>query len=335
MPVNKAARIRYEIIDECLRNGMQKWTRKMLLQKVNEKLLAEYNVAGISPSMLRKDMEAMQSIYGAPIEGKQEGKDVYYFYEDSSFSIQDLPLEEEDLLRLNEAVHLLKQIKAFTLSENIAEVVQKLEKRARLKGGNHSVIFFDNPPAPKGIELLEDIYMAILNRHVLKINYQSFKQAVPHERLIHPYFLKEYNNRWFLLGLVEETKTIGTYALDRVHSVKVSSNKYEENILLNAVDYFENIIGVTLPANTAIENVLLEFSAPRAPYVITKPLHHSQQQTQRNENGSIVIQIQVIPNPELESLILSFGCDVKVLRPESLKNKLSLIVGRMVKCYGE
>ncbi len=63
MPVNKAARLRYEVIDECLRNPMKKWTRKSLLEQVNKKLLAKHDQKeGISPSMLRKDMEAMQSV---------------------------------------------------------------------------------------------------------------------------------------------------------------------------------------------------------------------------------------------------------------------------------
>ncbi len=241
MPVNKAARIRYEIIDECLRNPMQKWTRNSLLQKVNEKLLAEHEQSGISASMLRKDMEAMQSVYGAPIDSKQDGREFYYFYEDTSFSIQKISLNERDLLLLNEAAHLLKQIKGFTLSEEIEEVVSKLEKRSKPETSSLSVIAFENPPAAKGIEFLEDIFIAIGNKKVLKICYQSFNQSEPQDWFIHPYVLKEYNNRWFLLGLFDTTKTTGTYALDRMHSVKVSSLAYQENKTLNVEDYFKNI----------------------------------------------------------------------------------------------
>lgn len=334
MPVNKAARLRYEIIDECLRNAMKKWSRKSLLEQVNKKLLTEHDQKeGISPSMLRKDMEAMESIYGAPIENKQEGKEVFYYYEDTSFSIQNIPLEEVDLLRLNEAVHLLKQIKGFTLSAGIEEVVHKLEKRAKLHGGNYSVIAFENSPAPKGIEFLEDLYLAILNKKVLKICYQSFKQTEPQDWLIHPYLLKEYNNRWFLLGLYEASKTIGIYGLDRMHSVKVNALAYVENTTLKADDYFENIIGVTLPANASVETIELEFSASRAPYVATKPIHHSQKILAQLENGKLIVQLTVIPNLELESLILSFGCDVKVLQPKSLMDKINFIAETMLKCY--
>lgn len=84
-----------------------------------------------------------------------------------------------------------------------------MEKRAKLHEGNQSVIAFENPPPPKGIEFLEDIYIAIINKKVLKICYQSFKQTKPQDWLIHPYLLKEYNNCWFLPGMYEATKTIG------------------------------------------------------------------------------------------------------------------------------
>ncbi len=133
--------------------------------------------------------------------------------------------------------------------------------------------------------------------------------------------------------MYESTKTIGIYALDRMHSVKVNALAYEENTTLKADDYFKNIIGVTLQADATTEIIELEFSALRAPYVTTKFIHHSQKIIEQKEDGKIIIQLKVITNLELESVILSFGCDVKVLKPLSLKDKMNLIAERMVKCY--
>jgi predicted DNA-binding transcriptional regulator YafY len=113
----------------------------------------------------------------------------------------------------------------------------------------------------------------------------------------------------------------------------VNALKYEENTTLKADNYFENIIGVTLPANASVETIELEFSALRAPYVATKPLHYSQKILSLQENGKMVVQLIVIPNPELESLILSFGCNVKVIAPEMLKEKMRSIAEKMLKCY--
>ena len=118
-----------------------------------------------------------------------------------------------------------------------------------------------------------------------------------------------------------------------MHTVKVSSLKYEESKTLHAEDYFKNIIGVTLPANSSVKTIELEFSALRAPYVTTKPLHHSQKIITQKEDGKIVLHLHVIPNRELESVILSYGCDVKVLQPQSLKINLKEIAEAMGRCY--
>ncbi len=335
MPDNKAASIRYNIIDQCLRNTMRKWTKKALLDEVNKHLMSRYNIEGISLSMIRNDIEAMQNIHGAPIIYVKKGKEVHYFYEDPSFSIQNIPISEEDILRLNEAVHLLKQINGFTLSDGIEEVLFKLERKVKMHPGKLSVIYFENSPAIKGIEILEDIYTAILNKKVLKIAYQSFTQSQPQDWLIHPYLMKEYNNRWFLFGLHHLTRSIGIYPLDRMNSVRVSGETYIDNTTLSADDYFKNIIGVTIPVDGKIEKVILEFSSSRAPYVLTKPMHPSQLLVETKKDGKTIIEITVIPNRELESVIMSYGCDVKVISPIFLSEKIKHIAKQLVECYRE
>lgn len=151
--------------------------------------------------------------------------------------------------------------------------------------------------------------------------------------VIHPYLLKEYNNRWFLFGLHHLTKSIGNYPLDRMHSVKVNFEAYIENTVLSTDDYFKNIIGVTIPADGKLEKIILEFSASRAPYVLTKPIHRSQSTVEIKEDGKTMIEITVIPNRELESVIMSYGCDVKVISPLALSERIEVIAKQLMDCY--
>ncbi len=312
---------------------MRRWTKKALLNEVNNRLKNNYDTKGVSLSMIRNDMEALQTVYGAPISCKKEGKEVYYYYDDPTFSIQNIPVSAEDIMRLNEAVHLLKQINGFTLSNGMEEVLDRLERKVKMHPVRQSVIQFENSPPAKNIDFLEDIYTAILSKKVLKIAYQPFTQSEPQDWLIHPYLLKEYNNRWFLFGLHHLTTSIGNYPLDRMHSVKVNSEAYIENTVLSTDDYFKNIIGVTIPVDGRIENVLLEFSASRAPYVLTKPIHGSQNLVETRDDGKTIIEITVIPNRELESVIMSYGCDVKVISPITLKDKIKEMAKQLVDCY--
>ncbi len=249
----------------------------MLLEVVNEKLLQNYGAnAGISLSMIRNDINDMQTEYGAPIETKKEGTSVIYYYEDPDFSIIKLPLEQEDILRLKETVHLMQQIKGFTIADEIAEIIQRLENKIKLSSDHKkSVIAFENPPAALGSENLGDIYESIIKNRILKISYRHFRATEAAELIIHPYFLKEFNNRWFLFGWSEKNNRVENMALDRMEVIKVTTgrNFTKENEIFDPEIYFSNIIGVTNIAGAQVEEIELLFHKDRAPYVTTKELH--------------------------------------------------------------
>lgn len=320
MPVNKAARYRFEIIDECLRNTKKKWSKAELLRFVNRRLeLHMGSETHISASQLRYDMESMQAEYGAPVEMYKVGRSYYYRYDDPEFSIKSLPVEEEDLVKLNNAVQLLQQLKGFTIADEMAEIVSRLESRYKYTNNNDTpVIAFESSPEMQGVENLEDIYHAIIRRNVLKISYQTFRAQEPRVWHIHPYLLKEYGHRWYLLGYTAEKENLGIFALDRMKDIKIAKQTFIPNNFMNAADYFRDVIGVTIMRDQKIEHIVLEFSAVIAPYIKTKPLHRSQQILQENEDGSLKMQMDVVINPELTSMLLSYGKNVKVIQPAYL-----------------
>jgi predicted DNA-binding transcriptional regulator YafY len=173
----------------------------------------------------------------------------------------------------------------------------------------------------KGIEYLSQLYDAIINEQVLEVKYQDFKSDEPFTLTFHPYYLKQYNNRWFVLGLNEELE-IPTWnlALDRIESIEIIRKEYQQTDI-DWNDYFYDIIGVTRYQDKEPESVVLEFTKDVAPYVETKPIHPSQ----KSEwvDGKLRVTIEVIPNYELESLILSFGRKVKVLEPTVLRERIT------------
>jgi predicted DNA-binding transcriptional regulator YafY len=139
--------------------------------------------------------------------------------------------------------------------------------------------------------------------------------------------LKQYNNRWFIFGYNELTKNeYWNMALDRIKTVEEAKTEYNE-IEIDWEDYFYDIIGVTKKIEDELQTVKLWFSPSQAPYVITKPIHPTQK-CKNTENG-LEVTISVVPNYELEKLILSFGETVKVLSPESFQKK---IIDRIKKC---
>jgi hypothetical protein len=160
-----------------------------------------------------------------------------------------------------------------------------------------------------------------------EVEYQDFKSPLPYTIAFHPYYLKQYNNRWFIFGYNELTKNeYWNMALDRIKTVEEGKTEYNE-IEIDWEDYFYDIIGVTKKIEDEMQTVKLWFSPSQAPYVITKPIHPTQK-CKNTENG-LEVTISVVPNYELEKLILSFGETVKVLSPESFQKK---IIDRIKKC---
>ena len=336
MPVNKAARLRFEILDECLRNTKKKWSKSELLKFVNRRLEAHQGVeTTISASQLRYDLEHMQHEYDAPIEMYRDGRNCYYRYEDADFSIKTLPVEQEDLAKLNDAVLLLQQIRGFSIADDMAEIVNRLESRYKYTNTNDArIISFESSPEMLGVENLGDIYQAIMRKNVLKISYQTFRAHEPREWVIHPYLLKEWDHRWYLLGYVDEKKKHGVFALDRMKEIKVVRQPYIDNSFVDSEDYFRDVIGVTLLPEQKMEDIELVFSPLFAPYARTKPIHHSQRILQQYEDGSLYISLSLLINPELTRLIMSFGKEVKVVKPAHLAQQIKEAAQVIVQQYG-
>lgn len=165
------------------------------------------------------------------------------------------------------------------------------------------------------------MFNAILYKKVLSIEYQSFKDDEPNIFITHPYYLKQYNNRWFLFGKNPHFDALTTFSLDRIITISEAQDIYIKNTKYDFTEYFDDIVGITIPINATIELIKLQFSPKQSPYVITKPLHPSQINKPIDKDG-VTITIKVIPNYELKSLLLSYGKELKIISPTWLKDEI-------------
>ena len=330
MSINKNALLRYQVLDRCFRNTGRKYLWQDLLDEIN-KALEEFNGPGsvIKRRQLFDDIRFMESEQGwsIPLDRKKDGRKVYYRYSDPEFSISNQPLNESEISQIDAAISILSRFAGAPQFEAVQEMIPVLKDRLGLDHQSKEVIGLESNIDLKGIEYLSQLYDAIINEQVLEVVYQDFKSEEPFTLTFHPYYLKQYNNRWFVFGLNEELE-IPTWnlALDRIESIEITRKEYRQTDI-DWNDYFYDIIGVTRYQDKEPEIVVLEFTKDVAPYVQTKPIHPSQ----KSEwvDGKFRVIIEVVPNYELESLILSFGEYVKVLESEELRNHIRL---RLHKC---
>ncbi|MFT3681243.1 MAG: WYL domain-containing protein [Ferruginibacter sp.] len=329
MATNKNALVRYKLLDNCFRNPGKRYFIDDLIEEC-EKVLLEIDPDsnGISRRQILDDIAFMESTDGWNIElaRHREGRKVFYRYADPGFSINNMPLNEVEINQLQSATEILSQFKGMPQFEWVNELVPKLKQGMAVKEAAETIIEFDNNQYLKGIEHLGVLHNAIFYKKVLSILYQPFENDEPFEVVIHPYFLKQYNNRWFLFGYNSEKEKLDwNLAIDRIVSIKEIKGKYRKNTVIDWQEYFEDIIGVTKPVNAEIESVVLHFSGKTGNYMETKPLHGSQKSKWLNGH-TLEVTLQLILNYELERLILSYADSVSVMQPLSLakaiKNRL-------------
>ena len=323
MPVNRNALIRYRTLDNCLRNRFRQWTLDDLIEACSEALYEYEGIdKGVSRRTVQMDIQMMRSDklgYNAPIMVVDKK---YYIYEDPDYSITNIPLTDQDLNKLTEVADILRQFKGFTHFNELNGMVQRLEDRIHTaKTKQAPIIDLEKNENLKGLEHIDMLYQAILNKRALDITYQSFKARQASTFAFHPYLLKEYRNRWFVLGVKKASQPVLTLALDRIVKLENASQAYVENKNIDLSRYFSEVVGVTVNSGDPVEEVELFVDDYNAPYVLTKPIHHSQELIEKGRNG-IVIRLQVKHNFELEREILGYGECMKVLKPERLKRRI-------------
>lgn len=329
MPVNRNALVRYKTIDQCLQNRYRQWTLDDLIEACSDALY-EYEgiMKGISRRTVQLDIQMMRSDklgYNAPII-VYDNK--YYTYEDPDYSITNIPLTEKDLGKMSEAVEFMKQFKGFSHFRELDGMIQKLEDHVySQKRKQRPVIDFEKNEDLKGLEYLETLYQSIIQQKPVKINYQSFKARSPRSFNFHPYLLKEFRNRWFLIGVKTEDDPVLTLALDRIVDIEPSAIPFIAREGFDPEEYFRDVIGVTVNPGQKPVKVRLFVTHRHAQYVITKPLHHSQKVVAKDSKG-ITFEIEVQLNYELEKEILGLGDGVMVISPQRLKRN---IAGRLKK----
>jgi predicted DNA-binding transcriptional regulator YafY len=325
MPANKSFQQRIELLDQCLRTKGRKWTLNELRDFLNSRL---FDLIGreISKRTLQDDLQYLREKKSAPLKRLRVGASNYFYYTEP-FSLKNLPVSEEEVTYLRDAIKILRQVNDFGILKVVETIISKLEQTINTNvPDQNTFIQFEKPSAVTGNQYIDTLFVAIREKLSLRIGYQPFNMQNPRESLFHPYLLKEYRNRWFLLCREKNAQQVTTLALDRIKYVKNSADSFLENDLFDSQTYFDQVIGVSIPEIKEVSVIEMKVSASQAPYIITKPVHHSQKIAKEYKNGDLLIQFTVMQNFELLSLLLGFGNNIEVIKPLSLRNNIELIL---------
>lgn len=333
MPKNKDAVSRYRWIDERLRNKrLKKPTLDDLIEFVSRKM-----DKSISVRTIQKDIQDMRHDpelnYHAPIVYDRASGT--YAYEDETYSINNIPIEEADLEGLEIAIGILEQFRSLPVIEQFEDAILKIAaslKQNREVLEHKGLIRFSRATQYKGASHIPSIVDAIKNLDVIRISYQSFDRNEPKEHWVEPYHVREYQSRFYLVGKSQKAKggTLLTFALDRILELWPTDKKFDEKNFDDA-SYFQHAIGVTVPQGEP-EKVILSFTPHQGKYIKTQAIHPSQQ-VESDTEEECRVSINVVINHELTMLLLSYGANVKVIQPAPLAEKIAAEAKAMLERY--
>lgn len=331
VPANKSAISRYRVIDEALRNKQRKYPSKSdLIELISQRLDQEIGVR-----TLEKDLQDMRESpdlnYYAPISYNKAEKG--YYYSEPDYSISGIPITEEDLKQLKFAAKIFTRFKNIPYLAELYRPIQQLERIIRV-GKNtgqwldNSIVQLEVPQQEPDMQMFENLVQCILKKQIVNIRYQRFGHAESNPFKIHPYLLKEYKNRWYLVALNVEQNDVRIYGLDRITTLKELKETHEDDF--DAEEYFRYSLGITVINNEEPATIELLFSPEDAHYVLSSPIHPGQKILKNDKNG-LHVQLTLHRSYELTMLIRSYGSGVNVLQPDWLREEIMEDAKKVVK----
>ncbi len=246
---------------------------------------------GSSKRTFIRDLKEIRNLFGVDIEFSRRNKG--YF------------------IRNNVGVNMnfQRRIEAFDLFNSLS-LAQDLEPIVHLETRK-----------PLGTENLYGILHAIKKRLIVKFDYQKFWDEEWSHRVVEPYALKEYRNRWYVIGKDERDNKIKSFGLDRLSNLDITKDNYLFPRNYNVEESFRYCFGVISPNDEKLEDIILSFTPFQAKSIKTLPLHHTQEVLEENEHETR-IKLKLYPTFDFIMELLSFGDNVKVIEPQSLAERI-------------
>ncbi len=267
MAVNKYTAIRHRIIDQKIGSKYQPFpTKEELRQSCEEALYGSTNGNHISDSTIEKDLQYMKLEYDAPIKFSRSHNGYYYTVE--GYSI-DLNADQIDAIKM--AANVLSQFKNTAIFSEFHSAIDKILDRVNISSDIQDeaidrFVQFETAPVIVGTEYLGELLEAIKAKKSVVLGYQKFQSDEIKQRSINPYLLKEYQNRWYVIGYDIDDGFVKTYSLDRIKTLAISTFNFVVDASFDYDRFFKYNVGITT-LNQEPEDILLSVSPLEGKYL--------------------------------------------------------------------
>lgn len=191
-------------------------------------------------------------------------------------------------------------------------------------------ILFERIPSCQ--KWLVPIVAAMKDGKAVEMTYQSFTRSEPNTFTVHPYCLKLFRQRWYLLGRSENYDYPRIYSLDRINNIDELGSSLDMPEGFDAADYFSRYFGIITTTDIPVETVEVKVDSDQVNYFRSLPLHPSQQEIEVTDEYSI-FRFRLVPTFDFKQELFSHGTSVEVMSPESLRDEVHADIKAMLERY--
>lgn len=325
--------LREVIIDRCLRSKVP-MSRKEIENELSKFLEAHDESKGDSKDTVLRDINSIEDRWGVKVNRIRKGKVVYYQYAEPCFSIYQSILKAEDLVRIKETIKVLRNYVGLPHCEWIEDISARLQAYTFSEPDEDPIVCFShNPDYADNLKHFNPLFEYIKSKSAIELTYKKFNSEKETTRILHPYRLKEFDSRWYVVGWCKEHPDHPScYGLERIINFIKSGEVFVENPGFDIEEYFRSMYGITIYDGSVPQEVLFWVSNDQYPYIKTNPIHDSQKFV-REEDGGKIISLHLFINYELVMRLFSYNIGVKVLAPAELRQEMKKRVKIMYDYY--
>lgn len=326
---SKQIYFRYRLIDRLLRENTNVKTSVIIDQ------LYEKHDISVGSTTVQRDIRNMCTDLHAPIEYDNSTK-AYYYPDNVEELFPAIDLQEKEIIALKFYADSLTHYKDIGIFKDFTNAIEKVVDAVKIQStqsriSEKIIIQPENFPKFQGSDLIPTIISGFDSGFNFSFNYKRHTSDVVKNHIVTPILLKEFEHLWYLVAQIEKKEFITIFALDRISNFKLTNHKRTKIKKFNSDIYFNHVFGIAVP-DGEVEEVILEFDSWRGRYLLSAPIHKSQEFI-REENDKILFSLKVIPFHELHAKILSYGAAVRVVSPESLRLEIQNILNLALKNY--
>jgi predicted DNA-binding transcriptional regulator YafY len=258
-----------------------------------------------------------------------------YFYSKEDYELPLAQVSQEEILAVLLARNLLSDSAEGLISRQIQSFSRKLMARTAQCGLSEDKIAkaFSavwNGYSPALALVFQTVSQALLTEHALFFSYTSPANKPQNQRTVLPHHLQHYMGSWVLLAYCEQRQDWRKFYLSRMQKVRILDKTFTPRSWQEWAFQIQDSFGIFQGQEST--TVILGFTPFRARW-IREQVWHPEQKLRELPGGGLELEIPVADFREIKMRILSFGADVKVVSPETLRLEVAEEIRRMQGLY--